>query len=77
MKNHIDKIRELLNLIENEGNKEVEESFKRSFELFELPELISSVVDYLQPLLTPYEAVVYWHMFRHKYCRNWRYICSS
>lgn len=40
-------------------------SFKDSFELFELPDIIASIVDYLQPLLSPYEAAIYWYMFRH------------
>lgn len=65
MDKHIDRIRELLDLIERESDKKVEGSFKRSFELFELPEIISSIVDYLQPLLLPYEAAVYWYLFRH------------
>lgn len=29
----------------------------------EIPELIKEVVNYLQPLLTPYEAAYYWHLF--------------
>lgn len=28
-----------------------------------MPTLISEIVNYLQPLLTPYEAAYYWHMF--------------
>lgn len=42
-----------------------EPAFKEVFQLFELPELIGTVVDYLQPMLLPYEAAIYWHMFRH------------
>lgn len=64
MKDQIKKIRELLD--ELESNKPSEEpSFKESFQLFELPELFGSVVDYLQPTLEPYEAAVYWYLFRH------------
>ncbi len=29
----------------------------------EIPDLIKEVVAYLQPLLTPYEAAYYWHLF--------------
>jgi hypothetical protein len=29
----------------------------------EIPELIKEVINYLQPLLTPYEAAYYWHLF--------------
>lgn len=64
MKEKINKIRELLNKLE-EGNSHEEKTFKDSFELFELPEIIESIVDYLQPLLLPYESAIYWYMFRH------------
>ncbi len=70
MEKEIQKIRELLTTIETQADKEVEESFKQSFELFELPEIVSSIVDYLQPLLFPYEAAIYWHMFRHSILEN-------
>lgn len=65
----IDKIRELLDKIEID-NLQVEKTFKESFELFELPEIIGSVVDYLQPLLLPYESAIYWYMFRHCIVKN-------
>jgi len=65
MKEGISKIRELLDKIESSASNESENSFKESFELFELPEILSSVVDFLQPLLLPYEAATYWYMFRH------------
>lgn len=29
----------------------------------EIPELLKEIVSYLQPLLTPYEAAYYWHLF--------------
>lgn len=61
----INQIRELLNKIENSQTNDSEKSFKESFELFELPEIISSVVDFLQPLLLPYESSIYWYMLRH------------
>src|SRR3989304_6239932 len=70
MKTEIQKIRELLTTIETQAEKEVEESFKQSFELFELPEIVSSIVDHLQPLLFPLEAAIYWHMFRHSILEN-------
>lgn len=64
MKETINKIRELLDEIESSRPSE-EPSFKETFQLFELPEIISDIVDYLQPALQPYEAAIYWHMFRH------------
>jgi 5-methylcytosine-specific restriction endonuclease McrA len=64
MKDKINKIRELLDELESIKPSE-EPSFKESFQLFELPALVGSIVDYLQPTLEPYEAAVYWHLFRH------------
>lgn len=29
----------------------------------EIPEIVKEIVNYLQPLLTPYEAAYYWHLF--------------
>lgn len=65
MQEEIKRIRELLDKIESSGSNNVEKSFKESFELFELPEIVSSIVDFLQPLLLPCEAAIYWYMFRH------------
>lgn len=45
-------------------------SFRETFQLFELPDIVVSVVDYLQPLLTPYEAAIYWYMFRQSIIAN-------
>jgi len=64
MKDTLEKIRKLLNELETEPPAD-EPSFKETFQLFELPELVASVVDYLQPALQPYEAAIYWYMFRH------------
>ncbi len=64
MKDTIKQIRQLLDELETTRTSE-EPSFKETFQLFELPELVGSIVDYLQPVLMPYEAAIYWHMFRH------------
>jgi 5-methylcytosine-specific restriction endonuclease McrA len=64
MSDAIKKIRELLDELEAR-NLEQPESFKESFQLFELPQLVGDIVDYLQPALLPYEAAIYWHLFRH------------
>ncbi len=63
MKETVKKIRELLDELESNSTSE-EPSFKDTFQLFELPEIVASIVDYLQPLLLPYEAAIYWRMFR-------------
>jgi len=64
MSDAINKIRELLNELEASNPKQAD-SFRESFQLFELPELVGDIVDYLQPALLPYEAAIYWHLLRH------------
>ncbi len=56
--------------VNSNQNLDSEVSFKQSFELFELPEIVSSIVDYLQPLLLPYEAAIYWYLFRNSIINN-------
>lgn len=70
MKKHIDQIRELLTFIEEAGISKEVDSFERNYDALELPNLIAQVVDYLQPKLFPYEAAIYWHMFRHSIAAN-------
>jgi len=64
LKDQIKQMRLLLDEMASLASSD-EPSFAASFQLFELPELISNVVDYLQPILLPYEAAIYWYMFRH------------
>lgn len=64
MKDTIKKIRELLDQLESNPTSE-EPTFKEAFQLFELPELVASVVDFLHPILNPMEAAIYWLIFRH------------
>ena len=64
MKETVKKIRLLLDELESKPASE-EPSFKETFQLFELPELVASIVDHLQPALLPYEAAIYWYLFRH------------
>lgn len=65
MKEHIEKIREHLAQIELSASTVETDSFERNFDALELPELVGQIVDFLQPRLFPYEAAVYWHLFRH------------
>lgn len=62
-KNKIDKIRELLNSLEVDLLSDEEELFLKNFNALEIPSLIESIVDFLQPCLLPYEAAIYWYMF--------------
>jgi HNH endonuclease len=63
MKNKIEQIKGLLAELENAIGDEEGQQFTRNYNALELPGIISSIVDFLHPLLTPYEIAVYWHLF--------------
>jgi len=65
MNEKIDKIRELLSEIESQYEPQEADSFERNFNALELPDIVSQIIDYLQPHLHPYEAAIYWYLFRH------------
>jgi hypothetical protein len=60
----IEKIRELLNQIEQSYSSEDDKAFVQNFDALEVPEIAIAVIDYLQPELLPYEAAIYWNLFR-------------
>jgi hypothetical protein len=70
MKDDIQQIRILLDKIEKSESEESSQSFKESFELFELPEIIQVIVDFLQPVLLPYESAIYWYLFRNSILKS-------
>ncbi|MFK5952646.1 MAG: hypothetical protein QM498_06270 [Desulfobacterium sp.] len=59
-----DRIREILDEIDVSSATSDVQAFAANFNALELPDLICSVIDFLQPALYPYEAAVYWHLFR-------------
>jgi hypothetical protein len=59
-----DQIRELLDQIDATSATPDDQAFAKNFNSLELPDILCSVVDFLQPSLYPYEAAVYWHLFR-------------
>ena len=63
MKDKIEQIKNLLSEIEKESSDEQGLQFTKNYNALELPSLVSSVVEYLHPLLTPYEIAVYWYLF--------------
>ncbi len=65
MKEQIGRIRELLTEIESDSEAAAPDSFERNFDALELPNIFCQIVDFLQPGLKPYEAAIYWYMFRH------------
>ncbi|GLH70535.1 hypothetical protein GETHPA_20680 [Geothrix rubra] len=63
MRQIAEKLRALADEVESHeatGDSQTWESFD-SF--FELPSIVQEIATYLQPILTPYEAAFYWHMF--------------
>lgn len=60
----IERIRELLNQIEEADFNEADKIFMLNFDALEIPEITIAIIDYLQPELLPLEAALYWHLFR-------------
>lgn len=63
MNEKIDQIRELLSMLEGDLKDDQGKDFSKNFNALELPSIVSSIVDFLHPLLTPYEIAVYWYLF--------------
>jgi hypothetical protein len=64
MKARFNQIRDLLNELETLSSS-TGEGGGPDFSAMELPLIMQEIVDDLQPLLTPYEAAIYWYLFRH------------
>lgn len=62
--NTISKIRVLLDELEGHKSSEDDAAFAHNFDALEVPSIIASIVDLLQPQLLPYEAAIYWYLFR-------------
>lgn len=60
----IEQIRGLLDEMEKEISSPDDQVFAQNFNALEIPDVVCSVVDFLQPSLLPYEAAIYWHLFR-------------
>lgn len=70
MKDKIEQIKKLLTELENEAGDEESQQFTKNFNALELPSIVASVVEYLHPLLTPYEIAVYWYLFNRSIVRT-------
>ena len=57
-------IRALLEVLEREMQETDASILANNFDALEIPSIVASVIDYLQPQLLPYEAAIYWYMFR-------------
>ena len=68
MNAHIEKIRQLLSELEVESS--VSPKGDAGFSALELPVIIQGIVDDLQPILTAYDAALYWFLFRHSIAKD-------
>ena len=64
--NEIEEFRRLLASVEARlaTESDAEERALRNLDALEFPELVAAVIDFLQPILEPYEAAIYWRLFR-------------
>lgn len=60
----IAQIRSLLDALDTELKSDEDIAFLKNFDALELPAIISAIVNHLQPLMLPYEAAIYWFLFR-------------
>jgi HNH endonuclease len=70
MNERLEKIRQLLNELEDEMETGAASVGDHDFSGLELPLIIQEIVDDLQPLLSPYEAAFYWYAFRHSIAKD-------
>jgi hypothetical protein len=70
MNERIEMIRQLLSELEVEGNGTTATAGDRDFSALDMPLIIQEIVDDLQPLLEPYDAVFYWYLFRHSIAKD-------
>lgn len=60
----IRQMRDLLTLLEAEvGEDDI--AFLKNYDALEVPAIVAAIVDFLQPVLLPYEAAIYWYLFRN------------
>lgn len=65
MRTQIDQMRKLLDEIECKTQSASPSDNSIILEAAGAFQIVADVVDYLQPLLTPYQAAFYWYLFRH------------
>ena len=65
MKDKIEQIRELLDQIENDSGDTEALQFSKNYNALELPSIVTAIVEFLHPILTPYEIAVYWYLFNN------------
>jgi hypothetical protein len=69
MNERLEQIRKLLSELELEMRSGARAG-DRDFSALELPLIIQTIVDDLQPQLSPYDAAFYWFLFRHSIAKD-------
>lgn len=64
-KDIIERLKGLAEDLEATVEEEDSAIFVQNFDALEIPDLVIAIVDYLQPQLHPYEAALYWYLFRN------------
>lgn len=70
MKDKFDQIRNLLDELEKSSIDSDDQTFIQNFDALEIPDIVITIVDCLQPDLSIYEAAIYWFLFRHSVLKN-------
>ncbi len=70
MEEELKNIRASLDKIERDDRAEKNKFTMADFGRFDLPKHVCDIVDYLQPLLSPNEAAIYWYLFRNSIVKN-------
>ncbi|MEY4504405.1 MAG: hypothetical protein RL154_699 [Pseudomonadota bacterium] len=65
MQEKIQKIKDMLDELESCVGDEENQQFSKNYNSFELPSIISSIVEFLHPILTPQEIALYWYLFNN------------
>lgn len=75
MDERIRKIQQLLIEMARDLESDADRQFIHNFDALEIPSIVSSIVRFLQPLLAPIEAAVYWHMFERSIIQSGQQYC--
>lgn len=65
MKDKIEQIRMLLDQLERDPSDTEALQFSKNYNALELPSLVTAIVEFLHPILTPYEIAIYWYLFNN------------
>ena len=70
MEEELKKIRASLDKIERDDREDKMQFRQADFGRFDLPKHVCDIVEYLQPLLLPNEAAIYWYLFKNSFVKN-------